>query len=86
MADHARTAIAISLIAMTARFSRAQASASGAADSLTQDKAGIEKLHKQDFAATQSGDPDALAELWSEDAVRLESSACAAFGASKLLV
>ena len=29
----------------------------------------IEKLHQQDIAATLSGDPNKLAELWADDAV-----------------
>jgi ketosteroid isomerase-like protein len=33
---------------------------------------GIEKLHQRDIAATLSGDPNKLAELWADDAVRLE--------------
>jgi ketosteroid isomerase-like protein len=36
------------------------------------DLAGIEKLHQQDVAATLAGDPKALADLWTDDAVRLE--------------
>src|SRR5215471_799155 len=32
----------------------------------------IERLHHQDIAATVAGDPKALAELWADDAVRLE--------------
>lgn len=36
---------------------------------------GIERLHAKDVAATLSGDPDALAELWTEDAVRLQAGA-----------
>src|SRR5882757_3849644 len=35
------------------------------------DMAGIERLHKQDVAATVPGDPGALAGLWADDAVRL---------------
>jgi uncharacterized protein (TIGR02246 family) len=35
------------------------------------DLAAIEKLHKQDIAATLSRDPVALTDLWTEDAVRL---------------
>lgn len=38
----------------------------------SQDLRAIEKLHQQDVAATVAGDPKALAELWSDDAVRLE--------------
>src|SRR5215470_8625463 len=33
---------------------------------------GIERLHAQDIAATLSGNPDALAQLWTDDAVRIE--------------
>jgi hypothetical protein len=36
------------------------------------DVAGIEALHRRDVAATLSGDPKALAESWTTDAVRLE--------------
>src|SRR5437867_9778074 len=35
--------------------------------------AGIEKLQQQDIAATLSRDPVALTELWTDDAVRLNS-------------
>src|SRR6266511_1397865 len=35
------------------------------------DLAGIEKLHKQDIAATLSRDPVVLTDLWTDDAVRL---------------
>src|SRR6476659_3571073 len=41
---------------------------------------GIEKLHQQDVTATLSGDPTALAELWTNDAVRLEPGAPAEIG------
>src|SRR5438552_14745554 len=33
---------------------------------------GIEKLHQKDVAATLANDPKQLAELWTDDAVRLE--------------
>jgi ketosteroid isomerase-like protein len=36
------------------------------------DLAAIEKFHQQDIAATLSRDPDALTNLWTDDAVRLE--------------
>ena len=42
------------------------------ADARAQDMAGIEKLHGQDVAATLSGDPAALAELWTDDVVVLQ--------------
>ena len=35
------------------------------------DRAGIEKFHQQDIAATLSRDPVALTDLWTDDAVRL---------------
>ena len=35
------------------------------------DRAGIEKFHQQDIAATLSRDPVALTDLWTNDAVRL---------------
>jgi len=41
---------------------------------------GIEKLHQLDVAATLSGDPKALAELWTDDAVRLEPGGPAEIG------
>src|SRR5213083_3121307 len=40
-------------------------------DKKAQDKAGIEKLHQRDIAATLSRDPVALTDLWIDDAVRL---------------
>ena len=40
-------------------------------DAQAQDKAGIEKLHQRDIAATLSRDPVALTDLWTDDAVRL---------------
>jgi uncharacterized protein (TIGR02246 family) len=50
------------------------------ADSREQELAGIEKLHQQDIAATLSDEPSALAELWSDDAVRLEPGKQAEIG------
>ena len=49
-----------------------QESGAGGTDALRQaDLAGIEKLHKQEIAATLSRDPVALTDLWTDDAVRL---------------
>jgi ketosteroid isomerase-like protein len=45
-----------------------------------QEMAGIEKLHQLDIAATLSGDPKALADLWTDDAVRLEPGGNAEIG------
>src|SRR5215471_9647421 len=44
----------------------------GQSSARARDLTEIEKLHHQDVAATVAGDPKALAELWAEDAVRLE--------------
>jgi len=41
------------------------------ADTHAQDMAEIEKLHRQDIAATLSRDTAALTDLWTDDAVRL---------------
>ena len=40
-----------------------------------EDRAGIERLHEQDIAATITDDADQLAKLWDEDAVRLQANA-----------
>ena len=44
----------------------------GQSSARARDLTEIEKLHHQDIAATVAGDPKALAELWADDAVRLE--------------
>jgi uncharacterized protein (TIGR02246 family) len=49
------------------------------------DLQGIKKLHDQDVAATLSGDPQALAELFTEDAVLLEPDAAAVIGKQAIL-
>lgn len=41
-------------------------------DSSEQDRAGIERLHQQDMAATLSNKADELANLWDRDAVRIQ--------------
>ena len=45
-----------------------------------QDRAEIEKLHRTDVAATLSGDLAALANLWTDDIVRLQPGAAAEIG------
>src|SRR5215475_9749690 len=40
--------------------------------SIEQDRAGIERLHQQDMAATFSDKADELANLWDSDAVRIQ--------------
>ena len=50
-----------------------------------QDMAGIEKLHRQETAATLSGDLAALAELWTDDIVRLQQDQEAEIGKHALV-
>jgi ketosteroid isomerase-like protein len=45
-----------------------------------QDMAGIKRLHERDIAATLSGDPKELADLWTDDAVRLARGGQAEIG------
>jgi ketosteroid isomerase-like protein len=47
--------------------------------------AGIEKLHRQETAATLSGDLAALAELWTDDIVRLQQDQEAEIGKHALV-
>jgi ketosteroid isomerase-like protein len=44
------------------------------------DQAGIEELHRKDVAATLASDPQLLAELWTDDAVRLQPGGPAEVG------
>ena len=44
------------------------------------DQAGIEELHRKDVAATLASDPKLLAELWTDDAVRLQPGGQAEVG------
>lgn len=50
-----------------------------------QDLAGIEKLHREDIAATLSGDLTALSELWTDDIVRLQQGQEAEVGKRAIL-
>jgi ketosteroid isomerase-like protein len=45
-----------------------------------QDRTAIERLHKEDIAATLTDDADQLAKLWDQDAVRLQSGSPAEVG------
>jgi uncharacterized protein (TIGR02246 family) len=63
--------LSVILIAATALAFSSKASKMRS-NALQRDLASIEKLHQQDVAATLAGDPKALANLWTEDAVRLE--------------
>jgi uncharacterized protein (TIGR02246 family) len=49
------------------------------------DLAGIEKLHREDVAATLSGDPVALANLFTDDGVLLEPGSPAIVGKKAIL-
>ena len=48
-------------------------------------KRGIETLHQQDIAATLAHDPQALADLFTEDAVLLEPDAAPLIGKAAIL-
>jgi uncharacterized protein (TIGR02246 family) len=58
---------------------------SGPSAARAEDLAGIEELHRQDVAATLSGDPAALANLFTSDAVLLEPGSPAVIGKSAIL-
>jgi hypothetical protein len=53
-------------------------------DTVTTDRAGIEKLHKADIDATLTQDPGALTTLWSDDGVNLQSPAAPVVGLKAL--
>src|SRR6266852_1289679 len=65
------TRVACALVALTAFVFEGTGCRRKTADTHAQDMAEIEKLHSQDIAATLSGDPAALTEQWTDDAVRL---------------
>lgn len=48
------------------------------------DQAGIEELHRKDVAATLASDPKLLAELWTDDAVRLQPGEPAEVGLAEI--
>jgi uncharacterized protein (TIGR02246 family) len=75
-----KTFLACALALLLASACRHSLSKKAGADSHEQDLAGIEKLHRQDIAATLSDEPSALAELWTDDAVRLEPGSQAEIG------
>jgi uncharacterized protein (TIGR02246 family) len=80
MTHRSVTLVGCALVALMAgAFGRTGLWAS-TADAHAQDMAGIEKLHSQDVAATLSGDPAVLAELWTDDAVRLQQGEAADIG------
>jgi uncharacterized protein (TIGR02246 family) len=56
-----------------------------AATMVFDDRAGIEKLHQQDIAATFSQDPNDLADLFTEDGILLEPGSRAIVGRQAIL-
>src|SRR5882724_5913743 len=66
------TLVACALVALTAFVFEGTGCRRKTADAHVQDMAGIERLHSQDVAATLSGDPAALTELWTDDGVRFQ--------------
>ena len=64
--------LAIALLFISIVAGRNEVSTTAKTEAHEQEMVGIEKLHQQDIAATLSSDPKALADLWTDDAVRLE--------------
>ncbi len=58
-------------VALTAHVFQGSGLEARTDDTHAQDLAAIEKMRRQDIAATLSGDTEALTELWTDDAVRL---------------
>jgi ketosteroid isomerase-like protein len=71
MSHRSMTVFGCALVALTASVFGGGGSRASTAEEHAQDLTGIAKLHSQDVAATLSGDPSVLADLWTEDAVRL---------------
>jgi uncharacterized protein (TIGR02246 family) len=71
MTHRSVTLVACALVALTAFVFEGAGCRRKTADTHVQDMAEIEKLRRQDIAATLSRDTAALTELWTDDAVRL---------------
>jgi ketosteroid isomerase-like protein len=74
-----QTTFGIIFLTCAAFAATSQAGELSSADK-SQDRIAIERLHQQDVEATLSDDADQLAELWDENAVRLQASAPAEVG------
>jgi uncharacterized protein (TIGR02246 family) len=70
---------------LPAHVLRASVVSTAGPDAHAQDMAAIEKLHAQDVAATLSQDLAALAELWTDDVVRLNPGQEAEVGRQTLV-
>jgi hypothetical protein len=64
-------ALSLALIAWSAFAAQVGPPVGSAGRDRDEDRAAIEKLHRQDVAATLSRDPVALTDLWTDDAIRL---------------
>lgn len=71
MSRRSGTLVACALVALTGFVFQGTGCRRKTADTHAQDMAEIEKLHRQDIAATLSRDTAALTELWTDDAVRM---------------
>jgi uncharacterized protein (TIGR02246 family) len=65
-------AVLCALVAVATQESQGSRASAATAKAHAQDMAAIERLHARDVAATLSQDPAALAELWTDDVVRLQ--------------
>jgi hypothetical protein len=72
MSRRSVTLVACALVALTAFVFEGTGCRRKTVDTHAQEMAAIERLHRQDVAATLSRDTAALTEFWTDDAVRLQ--------------
>ena len=63
--------VTCALIALAGQVLQEPVASAGSDGGRASDLAAIERLHQQDIAATLAGDPVALTDLWTDDAIRL---------------
>ena len=74
------------VVAIFVALAAVNVKAENASPNNEQDQMAIERLHRQDIAATLSDDADQLAKLWDEEAVRLLSGSPAEIGKAAIYV
>jgi hypothetical protein len=73
MVQKKTTSLGFAFLVLFSSGCRVPSSPERRADASEPDMPGIVRLHGQDVAATVPGDPRLLAELWTDDAVRINS-------------
>ena len=68
---HSVAAVFSALAVLSGQVPQGRVASAGSDWGRQADLAGIDKLHRQDIAATLSRDPVALTDLWTDDAIRL---------------